>query len=331
MFKTKLLYQNDEQWKGLKLGDSPETIGEWGGLLTSVTMMLNGIGYQETPESVNEKLKEDDAFLRALLIPSFVSYIWPNCIYLGMVRCERASPPIARINEAIVAGKPVILQVDTKADTGIQTHFVLVKTKKGNDYVVYDPIRHDGDGPHQDVLLTKRYTHNGGTLESEISAVLWFDFRDPKFPSPPGVISVPIPPDSYTLYAAVDGVALRAEPSAKGYPWKLMVRGTELKSLEPMDPEKAKPGKKGQWIRVQDPKGVQGYAAAEFVTTWNFLALVSLRQDSLPERKKWCLKNVVIENPQFQTWNADGSHSNHIPDKSFHKLLRNSVVNVLKD
>jgi hypothetical protein len=56
MFKTQNLYQNDEKWKNTKLGNSTETIGGWGCLLTSVTMMLNGIGYDETPETVNEKM-----------------------------------------------------------------------------------------------------------------------------------------------------------------------------------------------------------------------------------------------------------------------------------
>ncbi|HUM27972.1 MAG TPA: hypothetical protein PKN81_17160 [Anaerolineales bacterium] len=48
MFVTKNLYQNDETWKSTPLGNSSETIGGWGCLLTSVTMMLNGIGYNET-------------------------------------------------------------------------------------------------------------------------------------------------------------------------------------------------------------------------------------------------------------------------------------------
>jgi hypothetical protein len=30
MFKTQNLYQNDEKWKSLKLGNSNETIGGWG-------------------------------------------------------------------------------------------------------------------------------------------------------------------------------------------------------------------------------------------------------------------------------------------------------------
>jgi hypothetical protein len=35
MFKTQNLYQNDERWKNVKLGNSSETIGGWGCLLTS--------------------------------------------------------------------------------------------------------------------------------------------------------------------------------------------------------------------------------------------------------------------------------------------------------
>ena len=98
MFKTQNLYQNDKKWNDTKLGNSSETIGEWGGLLTSITMMLNGIGYNETPESVNEKMKKESGFLRALPIPSLLSYVWPNCIYCGMDRCEKSSAPIEKIN-----------------------------------------------------------------------------------------------------------------------------------------------------------------------------------------------------------------------------------------
>src|SRR5215207_4466355 len=177
MFKTQNLYQNDKKWNDTKLGNSSETIGAWGGLLTSVTMMLNGIGYNETPKTVNEKMKKESGFLRALPIPSLLSYVWPNCVYLGMDRCEKKSfAPIERINEAVAAGKPVILEVDSKEQKGIQTHFVLVKEKRGDDYVLYDPFKHDGDGSNKEVLLTKRYNYNGVKLEEGISAVLWFDF-----------------------------------------------------------------------------------------------------------------------------------------------------------
>jgi hypothetical protein len=134
MFKTRNLYQNDEKWKNAKLGNSSETIGGWGCLLTSVTMMLNGIGYNETPETVNEKMKKAGGFQGAFFIPSIVPLIWPNCAYRDMQPCESSLAPIAQIDAAVAAGKPVILQVDWNKQTGIQTHYVLIKENKGNDY-----------------------------------------------------------------------------------------------------------------------------------------------------------------------------------------------------
>jgi len=266
MFKTQNLYQNDEKWKNAKLGNSSETIGGWGCLMTSVTMMLNGIGYNETPETVNEKMKKAGGFQGAFFIPSVLPYIWPNCAYRDMQPCENFPAPISQIDAAVAAGKPVILQVDWNKQVGIQTHFVLVKEKKGNDYILYDPYKYGGDSPDKEVLLTTRYKYNGAKLESEISGVLWFDSYSTTPPEPPKVTKVPLPADKYTLYAAEDDLALRAEPSVNGFLWKRMVLGTELISLEPKATAKAKLGVNGQWINAQDPKGDQGYVAAWYVS-----------------------------------------------------------------
>lgn len=266
MFKTQNLYQNDEKWKSTKLGNSNETIGGWGCLLTSVTMMLNGIGYSETPETVNEKMKKAGGFQGAFFIPSVLPYVWPNCAYRDMQPCETSPAPIAQIDAAIAAGKPVILQVDWNKQAGIQTHFVLVKEKKGNDYVLYDPYKYGGDGPDKEVLLTTRYKYNGATVDEEISGVLWFDSYSAAPPEPPKMTKVPVPADTFTLFACEDDLALRADPSVAGFLWKRMVLGTELISLEPRATAKAKIGVNGQWINVQDPAGDQGYVAAWFVS-----------------------------------------------------------------
>jgi hypothetical protein len=266
MFKTQNLYQNDEKWKSTKLGNSNETIGGWGCLLTSVTMMLNGIGYNETPETVNEKMKASGGFQGAFFIPSVLPYVWPNCAYRDMQPCEAFPAPIAQIDAAVAQGKPVILQVDWNKQAGIQTHFVLVKEKKGDDYVLYDPYKYGGDGPDKEVLLTKRYKYNGAKLEAEISAVLWFDSYSAAPPEPPKVTKVPVPADSFTIYAVEDDLALRGDPSVSGYLFKRMVLGTELICLEPKATVKAKLGIDGKWINVQDPKGDQGYVAAWYVS-----------------------------------------------------------------
>jgi len=266
MFKTQNLYQNDEKWKNAKLGNSNETIGGWGCLLTSVTMMLNGIGYSETPESVNEKMKKAGGFQGAFFIPSVLPYVWPNAAYRDMQPCESFPAPIAQIDAAIAQGKPVILQVDWNKQAGIQTHFVLVKEKKGDDYILYDPYKYPGDGPEKEVLLTTRYKYNGAKLDSEISAVLWFDSYSTAPPEPPKVTKVPLPADKYVLYAAEDDLALRAEPNVSGYLWKRMAMGTELICLEPKATAKAKLGVNGQWINIQDPNGDQGHVAGWYVS-----------------------------------------------------------------
>jgi hypothetical protein len=266
MFKTQNLYQNDEKWKNTKLGNSNETIGGWGCLLTSVTMMLNGIGYSETPESVNEKMKKAGGFQGAFFIPSVLPYVWPNAAYRDMQPCESSPAPISQIDAAVAQGKPVILQVDWNKQAGIQTHFVLIKEKKGDDYVLYDPYKYPGDGLDKEVLLTTRYKYNGAKIDSEISAVLWFDSFSAAPPEPPKVTKVPLPADKYMLYAAEDDLALRAESNVGGYLWKRMAMGTELICLEPKATAKAKLGVNGQWINIQDPNGDQGYVAGWYVS-----------------------------------------------------------------
>ncbi|NWF64074.1 MAG: C39 family peptidase [Chloroflexi bacterium] len=266
MFVTKNLYQNDDALKNTPLGQSSQTIGSWGCLLTSVTMMLNGIGYNETPVTVNDKMKKAGGFQGALFIPSMLPYVWPNVAYRDMQPCESTPAPIAQIDAAVAAGKPVILQVDWNKQQGIQTHFVLVKEKKGDDYVIYDPYKYGGDAPDKEVLLTNRYKYNGAKLATEISAVLWFENYSLAAPEPPQKTAVPLPAEKFTLYASADDLALRAEPSISGYLWKRMLMNTELISLEPKAQAAAKVGVQGQWIQVQDPKGDQGYVAAWYVS-----------------------------------------------------------------
>jgi len=266
MFVTKNLYQNDEPWKSTKLGFSSETIGSWGCLLTSATMMLNGIGYNETPQTVNEKMKAHGGFQDALFIPSSLPYIWPNCAYRDMKSCEKYPAPIGQIDDAVAQGKPVILQVDWSKQAGLQTHFVLVKEKKGDDYSLYDPYKYSGDGPDKEVLLTTRYKYNGAKLTTEITAVLWFDSFSYTEPEPPKVTMVPVPAENFKLFVTEDDLAFRAEPSVNGYLWKRLMMDTELICLEPSSDAKSKVGVQGQWVQVQDPSGEQGYVAAWYVS-----------------------------------------------------------------
>ena len=108
MFTTQNLYQNDPKWKDVPLGFASEKIGGWGCLLTSITMALNGAGYNETPDTVNEKMKKASGFQGAFIVPSVITYVFPNLIYRGCQPCESSPAPIADIDAALAAGKPVI-------------------------------------------------------------------------------------------------------------------------------------------------------------------------------------------------------------------------------
>jgi len=265
MFKTKNLYQNDDRWKETRLGNSDETIGVWGCLLTSITMMLNGLGYEETPLTVNDKMKANGGFHGAIFIPSVIPYVYSNVRYNNMQSCEDIPAPVARIDAAVAAGKPVILQVDWTRQAGIQTHYVLVKEKVGDDYSLYDPYKYPGDSPDKPVLLTTRYKYQGKTLESEISAVFWFDGTTP--PASPEPATVPVPADAMTLFVIEDDLALRAEPNLDGYLWKRMTAGSELKSLESSDATRSKLGQHRQWLHVKEVfSGQQGYTAAWYLS-----------------------------------------------------------------
>ena len=286
MFVTKNLYQNDEAWKTTPLGNSTETIGGWGCLLTSVTMMLNGVGYNETPVTANEKFKAAGGFSGALFMPSYLPYVWPNCAYRDMQPCELYPAPLGQIDAAVAAGKPVILQVDWNKQAGIQTHFVLIKEKKGDDYSLYDPYKYGGDGPDKEVLLTTRYKYNGATLAAEISGVLWFDAYSSTPPEPPKVTKVPVPSEKFLLYVAEDDLSLRSEPSVSGYLWKRMLMNTELICLEDKAKVKSKLGAQGQWIQVQDPKGDQGYVAAWYVSEQKGKPPATTTTTSVPSTSK---------------------------------------------
>ena len=116
------------------------------------------------------------------------------------------------------------------------------------------------------MLLTTRYKYQGKTIESEISAVLWFDAMGipPQPPKPKK--KDPIPAEKYIVYVAVDDLALRAEPSVSGYLMKRLVAESELISLEPKANADGKIGHQGQWLKVQESGGEQGYVAAWYIS-----------------------------------------------------------------
>lgn len=264
MFKTDNLYQNDTRWKDVLLGFSPNvTIGKWGCLLTSAAMVVNGFGYTETAQTMNDKMRGVGGFNGAAFFPAYIPAAFPGVAYQEYVDCEKSPAPLARIDAALAAGKPVIVCVDWNPEANIQTHWVVLKEKKNNNYSMYDPYQYRGDSPTKELILTDRYKHQGTDPGKAILAAIFFDGQQTTPVDPPKPVDVPT--DALTVYAIEDGLSLRAEANVAAYRYKQLALNTPLTCLESKSAAVAKVGVNGQWLQVQDPAAQQGFVAAWFV------------------------------------------------------------------
>jgi len=271
-FQLVYLSQQDPQWKQdiLGFGDPEDTIGYVGCALTSVAMLLSGHGYAETPKTLNQKLKNVQGFVSAAIRWGSVSQIYPNVTVRSNISCTTSPAPLELIDTAIAAGQPAIVQVDRSPANGIQTHWVVVYKKKGDDYLMLDPWPYQPDIAKEDFLL-KRYAQ-GNTLRRAISHIILYEVFGA---GPAGPISTPSTPT--TTPVPISGVYARVKDSVT---WGLNVRssidtssmanvltvapaGTQLLLLEADGA--AKIGAVNQWVRVRTPQGHEGFAAAWYL------------------------------------------------------------------
>lgn len=269
-FKLVYYSQQDPQWKKdiLGFGDPGDTIGYVGCALTSVAMLLSGHGYSETPKTLNQKLKNVDGFVSAGIRWAAVSQLYPNVALKAFIPCSTSDAPLAQINAALAAGQPAIVQVDSSPADGIQTHWVVLYGKKGDDYLMLDPWPYQTDITKEDLLM-KRYAQ-GRMLKRAISHVILYEAYGSG-----GPIATPSTPT--TTPASTSGDCARVKDSVT---WGLNIRssvdtssmsnvvgtvpaGIVLTLLE--SDGLSKVGAVNQWVRVRTPSGREGFAAAWYL------------------------------------------------------------------
>jgi len=262
MFYTRPLSQRDPEWKDILLGFTTEgrTIGSDGCTLTCVTMMANGFGFQETPATLNDKLKAlgpNQGFFGALIAWYGVARALPGLRVRALVECRQTPAPMGEIDAALKDGRPVIVELDMSPSLGFQNHWVLIYSRQDNDYLIHDPWPFPTE---QRALLTERYGFAGPPAQI-ITYCAFYDY--PTFQPPAGlVIVVNHSPD----VLAVGGLALRDQPSTVGT--KVLQRlpaGTMLTLLEPASSAIQKIGVFNQWLNVAAPNGQRGWVAAWYV------------------------------------------------------------------
>jgi hypothetical protein len=258
------LSQRDLQWKDEKLGfDNAITIGTDGCTLTCLTMLVNGYGFNETPSTMNKKLKEmgnGNGFLGGLIVWGGLTRAFPGIVYRNTIICRDQPAPIDAINFSLDSGQPLVVEVDRSPSPGLQNHWVVLTARQGDDYLTLDPWPQPPD--KTPVSLAGRFSF-GRPLSQVITAVVWYE-STAQAPVPP------TPPPGNGLLVRVQaslsaGLRLRSTPSTSASTVTLEAPGTLLRCLEPDAVVLAKIGVNDQWLNVRDPGGATGYIAAWFV------------------------------------------------------------------
>ncbi len=276
-FKLVYLSQQDPQWKNdiLGFGDPGDTIGYVGCALTATAMLLSGHGYPETPKTLNQKLKDVGGFVSSAIVWSAVGKIHPNVTLKAYIPCSTSDAPLAQIDASLAAGQPSIVQVDNSPAPGIQTHWVVVYARRGDDYLMLDPWPYSPGAEKEDYLM-KRYAH-GKTLQRAISHVILYEAYGSggpiATPSTTGTVPstpTPAPTAPGGPYARVKdsvtwGLNIRSsvDTSSAANIVTAVVAGTQLLLLEADGLSKL--GGINQWVRVRTPDGKEGFCAAWYL------------------------------------------------------------------
>ncbi len=281
MFQTNLLWQNDDRWANDPLGYGPQTIKEWGCLTTSLTMVVNGCGYNETPESLSKKMVNIGAFSGAAINAYRIGNAFPGVALARLTDCESTPAPLSDIDGELSNDKPVVVRVDQSPAPGIQDHWVVLYAKDGSDYLMWDPWHYQGDAPGKALRLTDRYKNSGSTPAEAITSVIFFTISgkpaagtaapapaaQTSSPAPAPAAKVSVPADAVKLTPTVDQLAFRAASDVTGALLGRFPLGTTLLSLESRSDTLAKVGQMNQWLHAQAPDGTQGYTAAWYLSS----------------------------------------------------------------
>ena len=133
--------QRDSQWGKLAIGLSSSPMAEYGCLVTSMAMIASHYHQNLSPKDI------------ALSSNPF----WGNTAYMlqgtwtvnGVTMTRtRVGYGLSTLDQELAKGKPVIVGLYSGPD-----HFIVVKHKEGNDYLINDPFVKNG----KDIKLTSKY------------------------------------------------------------------------------------------------------------------------------------------------------------------------------
>lgn len=260
--------QRDPRWRDIRLGfgDEQTTIGSDGCLITSLAMLAGAYGLTETPASLNEKLialGRNAGFYGALFVWEAIPRVLPGLSSRRRVDCRLVPAPLGEIDAELTAGRPVLIEVDMAPSPQVDTHWVIVTAKQGDDYLISDPWPVDAQ---PGASLMAGYGFGRRTPERIITYVVEIDgplstggVTGDSADAPLRVI-VADDPD----VRAIGGLRLREKP-VTGPQKRLLPVGTLLTTLEAPALVAARIGQENAWLQVVTEDGLSGFVAAWYV------------------------------------------------------------------
>lgn len=128
------LKQGDPRWRGLRLGNS--AMAGSGCTVACVCMALDALGMPADPPALIARLAGDGGLTTDGLI------VWAAVERAFGVRVDLAPPSHPAIDAALGAGVPVLAKIRLHGDGPV--HWVLIAGKRGDVYLVSDPLAGDG-------------------------------------------------------------------------------------------------------------------------------------------------------------------------------------------
>lgn len=125
--------QRDSQWGTRSLGNSSITVAEAGCLITSMAMIMTHYGKTIIPSDIASNPSYFSSYNPAYFIQGSLSLngIGTTRTPVGYTR--------ASLDSELEQGKPVILGVSPYGSSAPE-HFIVVKQKDGDDYIINDPF-----------------------------------------------------------------------------------------------------------------------------------------------------------------------------------------------
>ena len=125
--------QRDKKWASDTLGNTNETVGKVGCLVSSICMNMSYYQANMTPKELNVKLRELEGYTpRGWLIWSKLEEVTDNRLSISFPKLSHES-----IERNLLAKKPVLAKVYINK---IIPHWILIVGKKNNEYLMLDPL-----------------------------------------------------------------------------------------------------------------------------------------------------------------------------------------------